>query len=36
MMVWTVDDPERMRELASAGVDGLITNDPALAVATLG
>lgn len=35
MMVWTLDDPEKMRALAAAGIDGLITNDPALAVATL-
>ncbi len=33
--VWTVDDPDRMRTLTAAGVDALITNDPALAVATL-
>jgi glycerophosphoryl diester phosphodiesterase len=33
--VWTVDDPERMLELASWGVDGIVTNVPALAVATL-
>jgi glycerophosphoryl diester phosphodiesterase len=26
---WTVDDPARIRALAAAGVDGLITNDPA-------
>jgi glycerophosphoryl diester phosphodiesterase len=26
--VWTVDDEERLRILASHGVDGLITNDP--------
>ncbi len=26
---WTVDDPARVRALAAAGVDGLITNDPA-------
>ena len=29
--VWTVDDPERIRELARWGVDGIITNRPALA-----
>ncbi len=31
VMVWTVDDPHRIRELAAAGIDGVITNDPALA-----
>jgi glycerophosphoryl diester phosphodiesterase len=35
LTTWTVDDPARMRELASWGVDGVITNVPALAVATL-
>jgi glycerophosphoryl diester phosphodiesterase len=34
--VWTVDDPERMRLWADAGVDALITNVPDLARATLG
>ena len=33
---WTVNEPARMEELASWGVDGLITDDPALARATLG
>jgi glycerophosphoryl diester phosphodiesterase len=34
VLVWTVDLPERARELAAAGVDALCTNDPAgLAVA---
>lgn len=28
---WTVNEPERMRELAALGVDGLVTDDPALA-----
>ena len=35
VMVWTVDDPERMVELAAANIDGIITNDPALAHDTL-
>lgn len=26
--VWTVNDPQRMRELVAAGVDGIITDDP--------
>jgi len=33
--VWTVDDPERVAELAEFGVDGVITNTPALARAAL-
>lgn len=33
--VWTVDDPEQIRELASWGVDGIVTNVPAIAVAAL-
>ncbi|MGH9306884.1 MAG: glycerophosphodiester phosphodiesterase family protein [Acidimicrobiales bacterium] len=32
---WTVDDPSRMVELASMGVDSLITNDVAAALRTL-
>lgn len=34
--VWTVDDPRRMQDLAAAGIDGIVTNDPDLAVRTLG
>lgn len=33
--VWTVNEPAQMRSLAAAGADGLITDDPALAVRTL-
>lgn len=29
LLVWTVDDPQRARELAAAGVDAICTNDPA-------
>ena len=32
---WTVDDPERMRQVAADGVDGLITNVPDMAVGVL-
>jgi glycerophosphoryl diester phosphodiesterase len=30
IMAWTVDDLERMRELAAMGVHGICTNDPRL------
>jgi glycerophosphoryl diester phosphodiesterase len=30
LYVWTVDDPDRISELESLGVDGVITNDPRL------
>lgn len=35
VFVWTVDDPDRARELAAIGADGIITNDPATIVAAL-
>src|SRR5690606_38084271 len=34
--VWTVDDPDRMRQLAELGVDGIITNVPDVARQVLG
>jgi glycerophosphoryl diester phosphodiesterase len=33
--VWTVDDPDRIRELAAIGVDTIITNVPDLALAAV-
>lgn len=33
--VWTCDDPEKMRELAEFGVDGICTNVPDVAIAAL-
>lgn len=30
VIAWTVDDPDRIRELAALGVDGICTNDPRL------
>lgn len=36
VMVWTVDDPARMLELAAAGIDAIITNNPELANEVLG
>jgi glycerophosphoryl diester phosphodiesterase len=32
---WTVDDPAEAKRVAAAGVDAVITNDPALLLATL-
>jgi glycerophosphoryl diester phosphodiesterase len=32
---WTVNDPERMRALVALGVDGLVTDEPALARSVL-
>jgi glycerophosphoryl diester phosphodiesterase len=34
--VWTINDPVRMSILLSRGVDGIITDDPALAREVLG
>ncbi|HEV8118906.1 MAG TPA: glycerophosphodiester phosphodiesterase family protein [Thermoanaerobaculia bacterium] len=29
MIVWTVNEPDRLRELVVLGVDGILTDDPA-------
>jgi glycerophosphoryl diester phosphodiesterase len=34
--VWTIDDPREMRRLSELGVDGLMTDEPALLLETLG
>lgn len=34
--VWTVDDPDHIRRLAAWGVDGIVTNVPAVALDVLG
>ena len=35
VIVWTVDSPSRMRELAAIGVDGIISDRPDLLISTL-
>lgn len=36
VIAWTVNDPATMRQLAALGVDALCTDDPALAIRSLG
>ena len=35
VLAWTVDEPEDLRRVVAAGVDGVISNDPRIFVATL-
>lgn len=35
VLAWTVDDPAELRRVVEAGVDGVITNDPRIFLATL-
>lgn len=35
VLVWTVDDPEELIHFAQIGVDGIVTDDPQTAMATL-
>ena len=35
VLAWTVDDPRDLERVVAAGVDGVITNDPRIFLATL-
>ncbi len=35
VLAWTVDDPDELTRVVTAGADGVITNDPSIAVAML-
>ena len=36
LLAWTVNEPARVRELAAIGVDAVVSDDPEMALATLG
>ena len=35
VLAWTVNDPSGVRKMAAAGVDGIVSDDPEMALATL-
>jgi glycerophosphoryl diester phosphodiesterase len=35
VLAWTANDPQTVRRLAAAGVDGIVSDDPQMALATL-
>jgi glycerophosphoryl diester phosphodiesterase len=35
VLAWTVNDPATVRRLAAIGVDGIVSDDPGMALATL-
>ena len=35
VLAWTVDEPEDLERVVTAGVDGVITNDPRIFAGTL-
>jgi glycerophosphoryl diester phosphodiesterase len=35
VLAWTVNDPAGVRRVTSAGVDGIVSDDPEIVVATL-
>jgi glycerophosphoryl diester phosphodiesterase len=35
VLAWTINDPETVRRLAGVGVDGIVSDDPEMALATL-
>ena len=35
VLAWTVNDPAGVRRMAAAGVDGIVSDDPEMTLATL-